>query len=163
MELVQNNAQFKKISPFRVRLETFAFTPGSKYLHLNVQVIGGPAPPAQKSGAKKKAQPLPETPLELLHKALAGIFPSCGGDATSPSPSAPAKGKPAPKKAEPSISFSAHMTVAQLPQDELPTLCAEFQRTWQPIEFDVTEICFLSRKSDSEKMKVLGTIKLGQN
>lgn len=157
LELVNNNAQFKKMSSFRVRLETFSFTPGSKYLHLEVQVVG--VAPPQTKGGKKKAPPL-ETPLDLLYKTLAGIFPSCSGGA-NPTP-APGKGKPTQgKKDTAPNTFSPHMTVAQLPQDELPEKCAEFQSNWQPIEFDVTEIYFLSRKTDSEKMKVLGTIKLG--
>jgi hypothetical protein len=54
------------------------------------------------------------------------------------------------------------MSVGQVDQNELARLCKEYQEPWIPIEFDVTEVHVIARKSDDEKMKVVSTIPLGK-
>lgn len=55
------------------------------------------------------------------------------------------------------------MTVGQVQQTEIKSLTEELQNNWTPIDFMVTEIYIISRKSDNEKMKIVETIKFGSD
>lgn len=157
VDLVKSDPRFQQVHPFRVRLEKFSFSPNSKFLHLDVTVVNTEPMALPIPKGKKKGQVTPpKNPLQTLHKILSDIFPSCAKE-----PSASEKKTPTGKKTgTPCCSFSPHLTVAQLPQDQIQEKCTEFQNSWTPVEFEVNEIFFLSRKSDSEKMKILGSVKL---
>lgn len=157
VEVLQSNGQFQKVPPFRIRLERFGFSPNSKYLHLQVSLVGVPQPVVTKGSKKKGVQPQ-ETPLEVLHKVLSQAFPSCVPSGIQPNITNTKKVTRG--TTEQHSSFSPHMTVGQIPQEEIQAKCDEFQANWVPIEFDVTHIHFLSRKTDSEKMKILQSLPL---
>eukprot|EP01126_Amoeba_proteus_P005261 TRINITY_DN11742_c0_g1_i3.p1 TRINITY_DN11742_c0_g1~~TRINITY_DN11742_c0_g1_i3.p1 ORF type:complete len:215 (-),score=24.45 TRINITY_DN11742_c0_g1_i3:67-711(-) len=137
--IIQDVVKSKQIQPFKVRLSTFSFNQNSKYLHLNVDVIDSGRKQQQVVVKSKKKIQSPETinPLVLLYKSLVEFFPQCQNQ-----------------------FFEPHVTVGQIDQDMISVKCQEFQESWIPIEFTISEIHLVSRKGDGDKMKVYDVVSL---
>lgn len=134
--------------PFRIRLARFAYNPGSKYLYLVPEVIEGEnknetqKQPQKKATAKKNAaqQVTVANSLERLVKVVQKALPLiASADEGHKSP---------------------HLSVGQFDQTEIERNREELQATWIPIEFEVTELSFISRDSSNENFNVRKTIPL---
>jgi hypothetical protein len=136
-----------QLRPFRVRLARFDYHKGSKYLFLVPEIVSNdPAPaaaPAAKKKPSKKDAPKPATPVDLLVNAIHSSVPLI-----------------AKANSDDEGHKEPHLTVGQFDQNEIERYKNEFQASWVPIEFDVTEISLISRESSSDNFNVRMTIPL---
>lgn len=147
---IEGSAKFKALQPFRVRLSTFSFTQGSRYVHLIADCLDEngnvlPWPPVISKGRKKEAT---STPMQDLFSSLISLFPGCERpflDATG----------------APTEYFLPHLSVGQVDQPTIRDTVQRLQANWTPIEFEVTELTFLARNGPNKAFQTILTVPLG--
>jgi hypothetical protein len=148
---VASNPKFKRVTPFTVRLSTFSFTQGSKYLHWVADIIDPntgdkmPWPPVQLKGKRKEA--VITTPMQDLFQLLMELFPGCERPFLD-------------EHGNPSEYFLPHMSVGQVDQPTIRDTISQLQSNWAPIEFQVTEIAFLARAGPNKPFQTILTVPL---
>lgn len=106
-----------RVRPFRVRLERFYRTPGSKYLEVGYA----------------------ETASLLALREVVRVALKLPVDAAA---------------------YEPHMTVGQCDQTRADALLAEMQAAWEPLEWDVVDVCLL-HKDKKGRYVVLKQLPLG--
>eukprot|EP01130_Rhizamoeba_saxonica_P019269 TRINITY_DN9916_c0_g1_i1.p1 TRINITY_DN9916_c0_g1~~TRINITY_DN9916_c0_g1_i1.p1 ORF type:complete len:207 (-),score=33.18 TRINITY_DN9916_c0_g1_i1:245-814(-) len=131
-EILLNDLEFNTIAPFNIRLERFHNNENSKYIHLIPETDYVPTAPTSrrpKKGRKKNQQSETElvNPISKIYNIVKRLFPQCATD------------KP----------FEPHLTVGQIPQDEIDQYRKEFQQEWEVINFQVEHISLICKKGSS--------------
>jgi len=151
------------IKPFVIRLAEFAYTPGSKYVYLIPTVVEKNPPTNTKTKGGKKAKDSNSSasalpPHQRLVDLVLQIFPQCRREASSREKSN--KGSAKTKSNEEVNTMELHMTVGQFDQTTIAEEVARLQASWEPIEFEVTEICFIAREGSNDAFSVRKRIPL---
>lgn len=145
------NSRFRSIRPFTVRLATFSFTRGSRYVHLNAEILDSntgepiPWPPVVTHGKRATEPQVP--PIQTLFNALMEEFPGCER------PFLDADGSP-------TQHFLPHLSVGQVEQTTIRDTVAALQASWTPIEFEVSELTFLARGGPNKPFHPILTVPL---
>lgn len=145
------NTHFRSIQPFTIRLSTFSYTRGSRYVHLTAETLDPstgeviPWPPVH-SHTKRAVEP-PTPPIQTLFSSLMEEFPGCER------PFLNADGSP-------SQHFLPHLSVGQVEQTTIKETVAALQANWTPIEFEVSELTFLARGGPNKPFHPILTVPL---
>lgn len=150
---IASSTKFQNLRPFTVRLSTFTYTRGSKYVHLVADIIDGntrekmPWPPVQAKG--KRDQEI-TTPMIELFNTMMGLFPGCERPFNDES-------------GNPSEYFLPHLSVGQFDQNTIKESVRSLQEHWTPIEFEVTEIVLMARSGPNKPFQTISTIPLNNS
>lgn len=148
---ITQNSRFRSIRPFKIRLSTFSFTRGSRYVHLIADILDPtttepiPWPPVQ-SHTKSAVEP-PTPAIQTLFSTLMEVFPGCERAFLD------ADGSP-------SQYFLPHLSVGQVEQATIRDTVRSLQENWTPIEFEVTELTFLARGGPNKPFHSILTVPL---
>jgi poly(A) polymerase len=151
---ITSSPRFSAIKPFTIRLSTFSYTLGSKYVHLIADIIDRntgepiPWPPIQTKGKQRIANPT--TPMQDLFQTLITLFPGCERPFLNDDGS-------------PSEHFIPHLSVGQFDQTTIKATVQSLQANWTPIEFEVTELSFLARAGPNKPFQTILTIPFNDN
>jgi 2'-5' RNA ligase len=137
-EILRNNADFQQIRPFRVRLSELYYVVDSKYIWVIPEVLTDTEPQTKSKGKKKEIKK--KDKLCELQAAVQRVFSHCthtgGGE------------------------FNAHLTLGQWTKDTIKQAQNELQANWIPIEFEVNQICMISRDGPDDPFEVKETVLL---
>jgi len=142
---IESSPLFKTIKPFTLRLTQFHNNPGSKFIHIQVEVkpppeSNQPQKQPQKNNKRTKKGDSPTlTDLERLQQLMHQLFPAC---------------------AQESSMVPLHVSVGQFDQTKIPDYIQDFQTHWEPIEFEVTQLVFMHRTGENSPMQSNITIPL---
>jgi len=170
-ESIKANKAFATLvssAPIRLRLERFAFTPGSKYVYLIPEIVEidqipngaaavkapGAKPAAQQRKAKSAATASPpnNNPLATLQQIMLSEFPQC----VRSSPEEDSKAKKAQHGKSSPVNSTAllHMTIGQLDQNTIEEEVKKLQESWTPIEFEIDGLSFIAREGMNDSFTV---------
>jgi len=137
IKLLKNTAAFQQLHPFQLSLDKFAFNDNSKYLFLVPEIIQTDRAneDVKKKPKKKEKKAEVENPIITLRNVLLDTFADTRIENTK-------------QKYEP------HLSIGQFDQQKIAEVRDKLQQNWVCMQFEVSEIHFITREGPNDKWKI---------